>query len=115
MIRFHDVTLAYGTNPVLAIFRSLGARQSQLLRILVGDAFVVVLSGMVLGWLGAQALISALAPYFLETAGVRISPFQSLTDDLTIVDVLAASSLLIGLIPGWNAYRTDPVRHLQPS
>jgi len=99
----------------LAVFRALGARRGQLLRIMVGEASVLVLIGSVMGWLACQVLLSLLAPVLLETAGVRIAAFHSIPQDLAIVGGLAAASVLVGLLPGWSAYRSDPIRHLQPS
>jgi putative ABC transport system permease protein len=99
----------------LAVFRALGARRGQLLRIMVGEAGALVVIGSVFGWLGCQILLASLAPVLLQTAGVRIAAFHSIPLDLSVLAMMAAASLLVGLLPGWSAYRSDPVRHLQPS
>lgn len=99
----------------LAVFRALGARRGQLLRIMVGEAAGLVLLGSILGWLASQTLLAVLAPILLETAGVRIEAFVSLKEDAIVLALLASASILVGLLPGWSAYRSDPIRHLQPS
>lgn len=99
----------------LAVFRALGARRGQLMRIMVGEAASLVLIGSLIGWLGSQILLIALTPVLLDTAGVRIEAFASLTTDALLLAQLALASILVGLLPGWSAYRSDPIRHLQPS
>lgn len=85
------------------IRRALGAETHRLLRLVLRDAGVVVLIGLLLGLAGSLALSRVLAGFLYE-----ISP----TDPLTFAAVagfLAATALLAAWMPARRASRVDPI------
>lgn len=98
----------------VAILRSLGARRVQVLTLLVGEAGLLGLAGAVLGWLGGRLLVLASAGIIEEAAGFRPDWASGTTLELALLAAVAFASLLAGLLPGLEAYRTDVAKHLAP-
>ncbi len=101
-----------GRRRDLAVFRALGVRRGTLFVLILGESMLVVLAGVVLGYLGGHTLLAALAPFFLETAGLVIRPFHSSIDLGIQYGILFAGGLLAGVLPAWTAYRSDAAHDL---
>jgi putative ABC transport system permease protein len=103
-----------GRRRDLAIFRTLGARRTTLLWIMMFESSAIVLIGSALGWLGGQLLVSSLAPFLLDSAGIVVRAFQHDSGALLVILGMIGIGILIGMVPGIKAYRNDPVQNLSP-
>ncbi len=98
--------IAYGVTQrtqEIGIRLALGAQQSDVLRMVVRQALVLALIGIVIGAAGAAALSRFMADLLFE-----VKPFDAMTYAAVSV-ALAAVALLAGFIPGRRATRVDPV------
>jgi len=103
-----------GRRRDLAIFRTLGARRTTLLWIMMLESSAIVLIGTAFGWLGGQLLVSSLAPFLLDSAGIVVRAFQHDSGALLVILLMIGIGILIGMVPGVKAYRNDPVQNLSP-
>jgi len=91
----------------IGIRLALGARSSEVLRLIVLNGLRPTIAGIALGLVGAAALSRALSSSVYEISG---------TDPLTFAGV-ALILLMVGfcasLIPAWRATRIDPMRTLR--
>jgi putative ABC transport system permease protein len=101
-----------GRRRDLAIFRTLGARRSTLLAVMILESAAIVAIGSLLGYVGSHALVAVIAPMLLESAGVVIQPWQHDSSSVSVILALMSAGVLIGTVPGIKAYRNDPVRNL---
>ncbi len=101
-----------GRRRDLAIFRTLGARRSTLLRVMMAESTAIVVVGSLVGWVGGHLIVATIAPYLLETAGIVITAWKYDSSSLSVIFGLISAGILIGTIPGIKAYRSDPVQHL---
>jgi macrolide transport system ATP-binding/permease protein len=86
---------------------ALGARGSDLLRLVISQGLLLTMVGVVVGGIAALGL-SRLLGYLLY----RVSPRDPLTF-VTAVIVMAVASVAACFLPAWRATRTDPVRALR--
>jgi putative ABC transport system permease protein len=89
----------------LAIFRALGVKPYQLLSLILIEAFLVCLSGIILGWFVLQGLIYTSADYLRREWGVVSEPGLPTPDDLLSLLYLVIIVLLFAGIPAIKAYR----------
>jgi putative ABC transport system permease protein len=82
---------------------ALGAQQRDILRIAVGEGFMLVLSGIISGLIGAAILAR-----FLSTMLFNVSPNDPFTF-VAIPVLLASVALLACYIPARRATRVDPL------
>jgi putative ABC transport system permease protein len=87
----------------IGIRLALGAQRADILRMVVGQAAVLALAGVVVGTLGAALLTKLMADLLF---GIR--PFDPLTFGLVAAG-LTGVALLASYIPGRRATRVDPV------
>jgi putative ABC transport system permease protein len=87
----------------LGIRMALGAQRSDVLRMVVGQAMVLALVGIVIGALGALALSR-----LMEGLLFQVRPADPATF-LAVAAVLAGVAALASYIPGRRATRVDPV------
>jgi putative ABC transport system permease protein len=82
---------------------ALGARTSDVLRLVIGQGMKLVLIGVGVGWLGALWVTDALAHLLFEV---------SATDQVTFVGVallMIGVALLSCYLPAWRAAKVDPM------
>jgi len=89
----------------LAIFRALGVKPYQLLSLILIEAFLVCLSGIILGWFVLQGLIYSSADYLRKEWGVVSELGLPTPDDLLSLLYLVIIVLLFAGIPAIKAYR----------
>jgi macrolide transport system ATP-binding/permease protein len=91
----------------LGLRMALGARASNLLRLIVSQGLSLTAAGIVLGTAAALALTRLLGNYLY-----RVSPRDPLAYGSAFLVMLAAA-LAACLLPAWRATRTDPMRALR--
>lgn len=101
-----------GRRRDLAIFRTLGARRSTLLGVMMLESSAIVAIGSLFGYIAGHLLVATIAPSLLESAGIVIQAWQHDISSLGVILMLIAAGVLIGTVPGIKAYRNDPVQNL---
>jgi predicted permease len=86
---------------------ALGARASDLLRLVMSQGLLLTLAGVIVGGFAALGL-SRLLGYLLY----RVSPRDPMTF-VTATIVMVLASLIACLLPAWRATRIDPLRALR--
>ena len=89
----------------MAILRSVGARPWHIFGLLVSEAGLLALSGVILGFATLYLLLAGLAPLIEERFGLFVALRPPGPWDLTIAGVVIAAALLMGVLPAWRAYR----------
>ncbi|MET0062268.1 MAG: ABC transporter permease [Candidatus Thiodiazotropha endolucinida] len=89
----------------MAILRSVGARPGHILLLVTGESLLLSLVGIVLGLLLLYAGLM-LAQSYIETGyGLHLPIGLPSNREWLILGLIGTSALIIGLIPGYRAYR----------
>lgn len=89
----------------MAILRACGARPWQVAGLLLLEAALIVVAGVVLGVVLAWGLQVVLAPWLLARFGVAIAPGWPAPELIWILAGIGAAGVLIALVPALLAYR----------
>ncbi len=89
----------------MAILRSVGARPMTILGLLVAEAGFLTLSGVVAGYALVQAGLVMLRGYIDERFGLYLAIDPPTAYELAMLAAVVAAGCLVGLLPGWRAYR----------
>ena len=89
----------------MAILRSLGARPAHVFGLLVGEAFFVIVTGVVLGILGLYALFFLAQPWLESAYGLYLMLGPPSQSELLITLSVVVTGTVVGCIPAWRAYR----------
>ena len=87
----------------IGVRAALGARRSRIMRLMLGNALRVVLSGVVLGAIGAWWLGRLMSSMLF-----RVTPADPLTFAVAAT-LLVLVAILAALAPSWRAARLDPL------
>jgi putative ABC transport system permease protein len=98
----------------LAIFRAIGAKPYQLLRLVLFEALFISIIGIVLGWLLLQIMIFFSADYFRTSWGVVTTIGLPSANDLLSLLLLVNVVVLCACIPAIKAYRMALNEELNP-
>lgn len=98
----------------LAIWRSLGARPSALLSLVLAESVGVMLAGVLLGYALMQLLIFVSSVELQSLTGVRLHHTLPNRETWLMLCGLMATGLLAGLIPATQAYRWSLQDSLNP-
>ncbi len=97
----------------LAIMRALGASAFEIVGSVMIEAFWVTLLGIITGWLLGNAVCWGIGLYLVERYGLTIGVFGMLTsEEFAAFATVALVGLIAGILPAWQAYRTDIARDL---
>lgn len=96
----------------LAIMRALGASSYEIFGAVLIEAFWVTLLGIACGWMLGSAVSHALGQYLAWRFGLVISAFNITQEEWVAFAVVALVGLLAGILPAWQAYRSDVARDL---
>ena len=90
-----------------AILTSLNERRREMaiFGLLVSEAGLLALAGVILGFATLYLLLAGLAPLIEERFGLFVALRPPGQWDLTIAGVVIAAALLMGVLPAWRAYR----------
>ncbi len=89
----------------MAILRSVGARPGHILILITGESFLLSLVGIVLGLLLLYTGLVFAQPYMEAHYGLHLHIGLPSVREYWILGLVGTSGLIIGLIPGYRAYR----------
>lgn len=96
----------------LAIMRALGASRTEILGAVMIEALWVTLLGIGSGWILGGGMTGTVGLYLSQRYGLYVSPFGLTNEHLLAFGTVAFVGMLAGIIPAWQAYRTDVARDL---
>ncbi|MCL6503794.1 MAG: ABC transporter permease [Pirellulales bacterium] len=99
----------------IAIMRSLGARRTTVLTIVLLESLLLSLGGGLLGVAGGHGLMGLISPWIDSVSGVAIGSLQFEPRELMIVPGLVFLAVVVGFLPALDAYRTDVAKALSSS
>ena len=96
----------------LAIMRALGASSGEVFGAVLIEAFWVTLLGIVTGYAAGLALTWGIGAYLVQTIGFKVSVFSPSPDMISAYSAILIMGMIAGILPAWQAYRTDVARDL---
>lgn len=91
----------------IGIMRALGARRGTMLGIILAETTLLCVGGGIIGFLAGHGLILLAGPWITEKYGLVIDPWHFEAAELAIFPVLLILAIIVGVLPGLTAYRTD--------
>jgi putative ABC transport system permease protein len=91
----------------LFILRAIGAGRKYLFLNLFLEGLAISLTGGILGYLGGHLLLLVLRGPIHVLAGMDISPFSFFPEEILALGSIALIGVLVSLLPGFWAYKTD--------
>ena len=92
--------------------RALGAGAGEIFGAVLIEAFWVTLLGIAAGWLVGTGMTYGLGAYLTERYGFSITAFRPSPDMVSAYSAVLLMGMVAGIVPGWQAYRTDIARDL---
>jgi putative ABC transport system permease protein len=99
----------------IAIMRSLGARRTTVLAIVLLESLLLSVGGGLLGVIAGHGLLGLVSPWIDSVSGVSIGSLQFEAKELMIIPGLVLLSVAVGFLPALDAYRTDVAKALSSS
>ncbi len=96
----------------LAIMRALGATRGEIFGAVIIEAFWVTLLGIGAGWLMGAIVCAVLNQYLVAQIGFHVPPVRLSADLVSAYSAVVLMGLVAGILPAWQAYRTDVARDL---
>ncbi|HDP34796.1 MAG TPA: ABC transporter permease [Candidatus Hydrogenedentes bacterium] len=96
----------------LAIMRALGATRGEIFGAVIIEAFWVTLLGILAGWFMGTLVCLALNQYLVAQIGFHVSAVRLTADLIAAYSAVILMGLVAGILPAWQAYRTDVARDL---
>ncbi|MEO1041655.1 MAG: ABC transporter permease [Pseudomonadota bacterium] len=94
-----------GRKRELAVLRAVGAKPRDLLTVLMVEAIITSLGGVILGLLFAYLSLLTLGPWLRSSFGLVIEATAPGQFDAMVVLAVLAVGMIAGLVPGIAAYR----------
>jgi putative ABC transport system permease protein len=92
--------------------RSLGARRSTVMSIILMESILLSLGGGVVGFLLGHGLVGLASPWIVAQTGVSIGLFEFNWYELALVPGLVLLASAVGFLPATSAYETDVAKAL---
>jgi putative ABC transport system permease protein len=89
----------------MAILRSVGAPPQHIFLLLILEAGVLALLGVLFGTALAYLLLAVAQPVLVDRFGIFVRISMLRVDDLVVLVAIVVAALGIGAIPAWRAYR----------
>lgn len=89
----------------MAILRSIGARPLHIFVLLVGESFVVIVSGVVMGLIALYGLQLIAQPLLESSYGLYLSMSLPSHNEIIIMLGVILVGTAVGCVPAWRAYR----------
>jgi len=96
----------------LAIMRALGASKPEIFGSVIVEALLVTLLGIGSGWILGIVSCWGFGIYLAREFGLVVNAFHMPNELLQAFATVACVGILAGIIPAWQAYRTDVARDL---
>ncbi len=96
----------------LAIMRALGATRGEIFGAVLIEAFWVTLLGLAVGWTLGALTCKLLGLYLATKLGFHIGAVSLSADLITAYSAVLLMGMVAGILPAWQAYRTDIARDL---
>lgn len=96
----------------LAVMRALGATRGEIFGAVIIEAFWVTVLGLAVGWALGSMVCYVLDLYLVDKLGFHVSAMSVSADLFTAYSAVLLMGLVAGILPAWQAYRTDIARDL---
>lgn len=96
----------------LAIMRALGASRGEIFGSVIIEAFWVTMLGIGAGWCLGTGVCWVLGRYLVQRVGFGVSAISMTPDLVTAYSAVVLMGLVAGILPAWQAYRTNVARDL---
>jgi len=96
----------------LAIMRALGATRGEIFGSVLIEAFWVTLLGIAAGQALGMAVCAMLGHYLTQRLGFHLSAIVWSPDLVSALSAVLLMGMMAGILPAWQAYRTDVARDL---
>lgn len=96
----------------LAIMRALGASRGEIFGSVLIEAFWVTLLGIGSGWLLSALVCAGLNIFLVRQIGFAVPPMAWTPDIVTAYSAVMLMGMIAGILPAWQAYRSDVARDL---
>jgi len=96
----------------LAIMRALGATRGEIFGAVIIEAFWVTLLGILAGWFLGTSVCMVLNHYLVAQVGFRVPPVSISADLVSAYSAVLLMGLFAGILPAWQAYRTNVAKDL---
>ncbi len=89
----------------MAILRSVGARPAHVFGLILGEAALITIAGIVLGVLALTGALAIGQAWIAARFGLFLPVAWPSLHELALLAGVAAAGMLIGLVPAWRCYR----------
>lgn len=91
----------------MAVLRSVGARPLHVFTLMVLEAALLALAGVIAGVAAAHAILAGVAPLLASRYGLFMASAGPGVYDLLLAGAVVGAAILAGLVPAWLAYRNS--------
>lgn len=98
--------------PELAIMRTSGASPMQLFMMIIFEALIISFIGAIIGILLAHVAVYLLSGLLHNQFHYGLNAFQLYREELWILLITIAISVIAAIIPAMKAYKTDVIKSL---
>lgn len=98
----------------LAVLRSLGARPSTLVQLVIWEGAIVAAIGNTLGILASTGALLAFEPWLRARLGIELATADGSIGLLGVVVGIQACAMIVAALPGWRALRLSLADGLTP-
>jgi len=91
----------------MAILRSVGARPLHVFTLMLLEAALLALAGVLVGVVTAHAILAGAAPVLAGRYGLFMATDGPRVYDLLLAGAVVGAALVTGLVPAWLAYRNS--------
>ncbi len=91
----------------MAILRSVGARYSHVMGLLISEAALLTALGIGFGLLLQNVLLMILQPWLIDRFGLILPFGLPGTEEWMLLAIMQLAGILVGLIPAWRGYRNS--------
>lgn len=91
----------------MAILRSIGAQRGFVFSVLIIEATILAISGIILGIVTLYATLIGFQPILESTMGLTLGLLSPTTTDVIYISAILAGAILASVIPGLRAYKNS--------
>lgn len=109
------LNMARNREGDLALLRVMGASRIQVFATVIMEGVITAALGVLAGWIGAHALITAARASFATLSDLGLKAWSPVAGEAALVVAVVAIGALAALMPALRVYRIDPARVLARS